>query len=278
MTYREIRPSEILAPFVKCFWVLEAFGESGLDQKDRILPDGCMELIIHYGDLYRLSNEQGEIVQPRSFVFGQIKSFIELSPTGVSGMIGVRFYPHGASPFLDIPIHELSDQSPDLIAIFGTAGRKLEDRILNSDNTENRIAILEEFLIKRLHASKLKSPDDLVRFSVQRILKSGGMVKMDQLSSDLNIGHRQFERRFISAVGMNPKLLARIIRFQNVFRLVEQGRINSLTALSYESGYYDQAHFIRDFKSFAGVNPKLYFSQDPGLATHFTAGADSSQE
>jgi AraC-like DNA-binding protein len=101
---------------------------------------------------------------------------------------------------------------------------------------------------------------------------SKGQVTIESLSKEFNISARQLERKFSSAVGLSPKFFTRIIRFQNIFRLVQNKQINSLTMLSYESGYYDQAHFIKDFKEFSGINPRSFFNQEHDLTDLFLPG------
>ena len=93
MNYQEHTPAKNLQPFVKCLWTLD---DDGIEKhvRQRVLPDGCMEMIFHYGDLYHQYFEDGKsIVQPRSFVFGLITSYIEISPTGITGLVAVGFYP-----------------------------------------------------------------------------------------------------------------------------------------------------------------------------------------
>src|SRR6185503_8181248 len=100
MNYQVYDPVPELQPFIKCFWTLE---DDGKDEpvKQRVVPDGCMEMIFHYGDLYKQYFEDGSsIVQPRSFIFGQITKYIEIAPAGASGIVAARFFPEGLMPFL----------------------------------------------------------------------------------------------------------------------------------------------------------------------------------
>src|SRR5690606_26948237 len=92
MTYHTYPPSNELSAFVKCYWTMESSGVPM--EKQRIVPDGCMEMIFHYGDLYRQYTDEGNsIVQPRCFVFGQITHPLDIEPTGETGIFAVRFYP-----------------------------------------------------------------------------------------------------------------------------------------------------------------------------------------
>src|SRR5215510_4802852 len=130
MNYQLYTPSPELQPFIKCFWSLE---DEKQDEpvKQRVVPDGCMEMIFHYGDLYQQYFEDGSsIIQPRSFVFGQISSYIEIAPTGVSGIISARFLPEGLTPFLQIPVSSLENKAVAIDEVFGKKGKMLEEKVL----------------------------------------------------------------------------------------------------------------------------------------------------
>ena len=90
-----------------------------------------------------------------------------------------------------------------------------------------------------------------------------------ELADKLNIHRRNMERKFETAVGMSPKQLSRVVRLQSALKLLEQQKYSNLTSLAYESGYYDQAHFIRDFKEFTGISPKSFFADNLRLSALF---------
>lgn len=98
---------------------------------------------------------------------------------------------------------------------------------------------------------------------------ANGSVNIEELSTKLNIGRRHLERQFIDAVGLNPKQYARITRFQHVLALVEQKRYHTLTTLAHNTGFYDQAHFIKDFREFTGLSPRQYFAENLPLVKFF---------
>ena len=108
-----------------------------------------------------------------------------------------------------------------------------------------------------------------------RIVNTGGRVSVDQLANDAGISSRQLERRFLREIGLGPKLLGRIIRFQQVFRAVEQCDA-AWAAVAIECGYYDQAHLIRDFHQFARQTPAILFGRQSALTESFTRKARTS--
>lgn len=209
-------------------------------------------------------------MQPRSFVHGQIRKFIEVQPTGRIGIFAVRFQPSGLQPFLEFGAGELTEQNIEVSDIWGKDGDILADRILNAFTDMERIHILETFLLSRLEETTHMQAR--IDYCVYTILQSAGMVTVDRLAEETGIGRRYLERGFMAQVGLSPKVLSRIIRFQNVLRMIEKKQFSTMTLLAYEGGFYDQAHFIRDFREFTGMNPKTYFSEDLELTRYFANG------
>lgn len=269
MNYQVYTPLAELQSFVKCFWTLEDEG-SGEPVRQRVLPDGCMEMIFHYGDLYKQYFEDGSsVIQPRSFVFGQITKFIEIEPTGISGIISARFLPDGLAPFLDTPVSELEDKAVSMIDLFGEKGKMLEEKILAAGGNEERIELLEKFLLSLLADPRMI--DTVTKACVEVIFQTRGQIGMVELADKMNTHRRSIERKFTSAIGMSPKQLSKVVRLQNTLKMLDQKKFISLTSLAYENGYYDQAHFIKDFKEFAGMSPKSFFAENLKLAALFAS-------
>jgi AraC-like DNA-binding protein len=270
MDYHQYDVSEELQPFVKCFWSLEAPAET-IVEKQRIVPDGCMEMIFHYGDLYTQFFEDGSsITQPRCFVFGQITSPLEIAPTGISGIIAARFHPDGFAPFAKIPITEIENRAIALHELFDDAVA-LEQQVLAAKTNEERIKTIETFLLTLLRTPE--AANRIAKSSVEILLSHNGNVSVDELAEQLNINRRQLERKFSSAIGVSPKQLSKVIRLQATIKMLEQKKFSSLTSLAYENGYYDQAHFIKDFKEFTGVSPKEFYAGNLKFSSLF-AGAE----
>jgi AraC-like DNA-binding protein len=267
MDYKEYHPCSELAKNVKCFWSIEDQTSPRSVGREKIFPDGCTELLFHYGDLFRKYDERGgSHIQDRCFIHGQLQKYIEVEPTGKIGIFSARFHPGGLQSFIPLPVSDLTHQTFSLIKVWGDAGKLLEKSILNAaDNTE-RQRILEAFLLARRNAGR----DSAIAVElVDAILETDGNVSIEELSARLHIGKRQLIRVFISCVGIKPKMLARIIRFNKVLKLIEQGDLSNFTAIAFEGGFYDQAHFIKDFKEITGLNPKSYFSENLEMAKFF---------
>ena len=269
MEYQCYNPRPDLQYVVKCFWTLEMDAQS-TPSRQRIIPDGCMEMIFHFGDPYRQFFEDGScITQPRSFVFGQITRFIEIEPTGVSGIISARFLPEGLAPFLTVPVNSLENRAVSMSELFGQAGSQLELEVIQADTNQDRIQLIENFLLSIL--SKPVVAAGITRSCVEVIMAAQGQLGISDLAQKMKLNRRQLERKFESEIGMSPKQLSRAIRLQATIRKLGEKKFNTLTDLAYDNGYYDQAHFIRDFREFTGISPRSFFSGNMQFAALFAS-------
>ena len=241
---------------------------TNVPETQRIVPDGCMEMIFNDGDLYcQILKDGTPLQQPRSFVFGQISLPLDIEPTGATGIFAVRFHPDGFAPFTSHSLGSLDNRAVPLSELYGDAGVELEKNVLAVSGTTERIAIVESFLLNRLNSPE--ATDALSKSSVEILLRTKGQVTIDELAGQLNTNRRQLERRFSSAIGLSPKQLSKIIRLQATLRLMEQKQFPSLTSLAHESGYFDQAHFIKDFREFTGMTPRQFYCDNLKLSALF---------
>jgi AraC-like DNA-binding protein len=266
MNYNTIIPGQDLRAFVKCYWTLESSKETKTE-KQRIVPDGCMEMIFHYGDLFRqYTDNETFLIQPKCFVFGQITSPLDIEPTGEIGIFAVRFYPEGFTPFASIPVKQMENKAVPLQELFGDEGLELEKAMLAA-RKEDRVKIVEAFLLGKLISRE--AVDRVARSSVELIMHLNGQLSVDELSDYLKINRRQLERKFSSVIGLSPKQLSKIIRLQTTLKMLADKQFTSLTAVAYEGDYYDQAHFIKDFKEFTGMSPKNFYVDNLKMSSLF---------
>lgn len=267
MNYNSYQPNKELSLFVKCFWILESPKEDN-PQTQTIVPDGCIEMIFHYGDRYKQYLENGtSIIQPPCFVIGQLTRPLAIEPTGETGIFAVRFHPNGFLPFSTIPIKELENTAVSLKKLFEREGEQLEDQILSAKSTAERITTIERFLWSRL--THQETVDRIVKSTVETILTANGQLSIDELSRQTHTNRRKLERKFSTAIGLSPKQLSKTIRLQATLKLLLTKKFTSLTALAYEGEYYDQAHFIKDFKELTGITPKEFYGNSIKMTSFF---------
>ena len=256
MDYFEIRPDPRLRPFVKCFWGLRI--EGAPPSTERILPDGCCELVIHCGDSFTQHDEAGAWLQPRTLFVGPTMRALTLSTGHTVDVFAIRFWPAGAALLLRPPLAELRD------SVYGIdeLGIKPESfdgfRELTS---EQRIAATEQLLLRELGRVDV---DRGVLHAQTTICNSAGAARMQAIAQAAGISLRTLERRFQQQVGLSPKELARLTRLQRAVASVGATKA-TLASIAVRAGYADQSHFTREFSAIAGVSPAQYLKERHGL-------------
>ncbi len=259
MIYQEFAPKGLLSKYVQLIWIMEAPASSEI-MSERIMPDGIVEFVFHFGDPYETIRE-GCLPEKQNlgFAISQAKQFIEIRPTGKTGIIAVRCYPWGAHHFINIPTFNFLDQSISMEHLWGNEYIDLLEKINVSDSLFSKVELVEKFLINQLEKHNPKNDDiDLV---VHHLRHSSGRATLDEVCADFGYSKRTLERKFRETVGVSPKVFSRLSRFLNICHYLEHHRHKSLSEITYECGYYDQAHFIREFKAFSGMTPRKYFEK-----------------
>ncbi len=258
MIYEEYDPGPRLRHAVRCFWVLS--GAGGGTAPERIVPDGCMELIFHFGDRFeRILRPGVSELQPRAILAGQLTGPLLLRPTGRTGFIAARFLPHGAAAFTREPMSALRDRVLAARDVPGLDLSAVEDSLGVAVDNPARVEILRAFLDSRL---RVPVPPVVVR-AIQILREMPGESRLGQVRTALGVHERTLERLFQKHVGIGPKQYARIVRFHRVFELMERGF--DLTRIAHDLGFADQPHFNREFRSIAGLSPKQFAAERPGL-------------
>jgi AraC-like DNA-binding protein len=264
MKYVEHRPGPSLADRIECFWFAEdSAAGMGQAEPERILPDGCIEWIFHLGRPY--ADGQGRL-QPSSFVVGPTTAPLSIAPTGAVATLGVRFRPGGARGLLP-PLERLAGAFPTSEEAFDAGGRRVAEEVGNARGFASRQAVLETFLQKRL--GRTRSRDPRVSAAIGLILSFRGRASISGIARRLGCSPRQLEREFGAGVGLTPKALSRIVRFQNLLRLAGRRPDASWADLAARCGYADQAHLVREFKAFSGATPTSREETHGALARYF---------
>jgi AraC-like DNA-binding protein len=267
MKHQIFEPNRELAEVVKSYWTLESPKEK-TPKRNTIIPDGCMKLIFHYGDLYKHYPKNGNSqTLPRCFLIGQLTRPYEVEPTGETGTFFVCFHPNGFLPFTTIPIKEMENTAITLEKLFGKDGHEIEQKILNANLTSERINLIETFLLNRLTNTEII--DNIIKSTIETILTANGQISVNELSKQNNVNRRQLVRKFTTAIGLSPKQLSKTIRLQSTLKTLLTTKVTSLTDLAYENEYFDQAHFIKDFKEFTGLTPKEFYGDNLKMSLIF---------
>ena len=261
MNYQTFSPHPDLSSIVQCYWTLEVPADANA-QKQRIIPDGTIEMAFILGDdIKRFTSADEFILQPRAMVLGQTIKPFYIQPTGYVNTFAIRFYPFGFSNFVTLPIKRLANKETPIASLFGDVpANALAQEIKQAKATQDRIAIIEDFLLGRLNTEK--TINKIVKTTVDALLTTNGSASISAILKQDPSKRRQLERNFTKQIGLSPKQLGRVIRLQAALKILLNDEIKSLTNIAYESEYYDQAHFTKDFKEFTGLNPKDFLGDE----------------
>ena len=260
MIYKEFPTLPGLAPYVQLVWMMESENEHDTMPLEQIMPDGILEFVTHYADpwITIVAGGQAES-QPESFVISQMRKHIEIGPDGPTGMISVRFYPWGGYHFFDEPVDNFLDGTISIKKLWPLHCDDFMQKVRHASNQEARVTLIQKFLLARLeeHKKNEHSLDDAIRL----IRESKGQLSMEEVCKRTGFSKKQLERKFIRSVGTTPKIFARVSRFLNICHHLEEYGNRSLTELAHECGYFDQSHFIKEFREFSGYTPKEFFAR-----------------
>lgn len=260
--YYTIPPPPPLAPYVRAFWIFEHDVEPGTDYVYRSMADGCAEMVFHYKGRFRqvMADDSHGPLYNFSLLHAQSRHFKRFVTQESFGIFGVYLYPFAIPQLFGHAATAVINHMIDLDLFLGAEGRHLEEQIMLAGDNDTRAKILGEFLLRRLQRQAPGA--QTIQQAVKQVVHAPSLMTMEQLSGHFNISKRQFERKFTEYAGFTPKVYARIIRFQSALKLYG-GRYRSLTDIAYECGYYDQSHFIHEFKEFSGYHPGSYFKGRP---------------
>jgi AraC-like DNA-binding protein len=266
MIYRKIPPPSHLKPYVECFYVWESRFSQPLIVESP--PTAFTSMVFNYGVSYAVQNlkHQSSAV-PQSFLTGQATTSYRLLVSGDIGMVGIVFRPAGMHTLFNLPLGELTDERLELTEILrGDEIRVLQDKIMEARNLNERIGLLTHFL--NIQLMKNEHRFDAVDFTANLIVDAKGLVNISDMMNDMFMCRRQFERKFFQKVGLSPKFYARTRRMGYLCSLMSGKRQVNWQHILYDSGYYDQAHFIKDFTAFLGRTPTDYLKNNVELS-HF---------
>lgn len=231
--YREYAPSERLKAFVECFWSLEP---SEPVPAYPVLPDGCVDIVYSPA-----SDSQARVVgamtHARTFALGRGER-----------QLGVRFRPGMAPCVLRVPGAETTDQSIALSDLWGTKGDQLTEQLAGAASVDECIGLIET------HLPDPARPGEIQRLCAA-IVQRRGQVRVDDLAFDTGMSARQLRRLFLEQVGLSPKHFCRVIRFRNGAAQLAESNRGDWVQVALDCGYYDQAHFINEFRDLSGFTP-----------------------
>jgi AraC-like DNA-binding protein len=219
-------------------------------------PTPQASLFFYIDDRIKVRKEGDDefITQPASAIVGQQLKSVSIDINRNHRAVRVGFHPGGLFRLLGLSMSEMIDGHYMAEDIFGKDVTEVDEQLQEAPNGLAIKTVVETFLLKKSRQIRAILPFDM---AMLELLKHRGNLPIEQVASLACVSLRQFERLSKERIGLPPKLYARIVRFSKAYRLREEFPQLNWTRIAHECGYFDQMHFIRDFKEFAGITPKL---------------------
>lgn len=254
ITYSEFKPSPELAPYVECYWLQTHDGTPGEESPVQCcLPLGMLEVLIHPDDILSDIFHEGRWQQlPKAFFHGLYNNPVHWKIKANARLFGIRFKPETFAELFSIRGASVFCKFVDLQEILGESIKALPESIYGDTDIESIVQKTNRFLSQKLTC--MHGERNYLAEAASLIRNAKGNITIEEVSNTVSVGMRQLQRSFKDSMGTTPKGYLRIIRFRNALASLNDSY--ELAELAYELGYADQAHFIREFKEFAGQAPR----------------------
>lgn len=248
VTYREFLPHHELRDFIYCYWELKTETELDAPFTYRVVTDGCIDIF------FDLSKAE------ENFVMGFCKKYTEFPLENSFHYVGVRFLPTIFPQVFQVNASLLSNKFQHLKEISPATSAFISSDFYQSLSSTQIPAIFDSYFFSVIDVKNFDK-DSRLYDAIDLILRNFGVVNLEQEIST-GISHRQLRRLFNYFIGATPKSFCKVVQFQNILKAKPSTKSLRKNKLFYDLGYYDQAHFIKDFKNFYGVTPSKAFGRE----------------
>jgi len=257
MRLQHINPHPLLKGYIEKMWVFESSGRVPTDDMKLVVPNGLIKLVIPFRNGLSGKMEDGwfHLSKEHSITLigiADIPAIVESEKDCKAGTIGVEFSPQGAYRFFHFRQSEIKNQIHPLTDILGNIAKQLEAEITNTESINGKVLLLQQFLLKLFLRNEA---DNIFDYCVQKIKSTKGKTTISDLEKETGYSSRWLHMKFIDRVGISPKNLSSIIRFQQYYQTLATNHGMVFMKKDFYSYYYDQSHFIKEFKRFTGLSP-----------------------
>lgn len=262
MSLETYLPRSPLSNYVHMLWYWEGYNPP--HPRERILPGGMMEITISLTEapfrIHHTPHDSPQVITG-PMAAGARSTYFVIDTAKPMSILSVWFKPGGALPFFGASGQELHNLHLPLETLWGMQARDLYDKLMEEQTTQQRFRILEDVLLKRLYLYTHRERHPAVRYALQRFGMVPQIETVGHVVEAISLSATRFIRVFREDVGMTPKQFCRVQRFQHALRLIADRQSVSWVDVALCSGYYDQSHFINDFRALAGITPAAYAPQ-----------------
>lgn len=250
MIYKEYQPSTALLAYVETYWV--ATGYCSQLYSNKILPDGCADIIFSFGD----KSEYNTLSPFHPNIVGTMTTYSKVFYHNDVSMLGIRFRPAGLTAFTRTPMSEFTDLRVDVSLADSIFDEEFYFRLPDLDSLKMRLKHIDLYLVKKL--SRTFAIDKRTIHAVDLIRNANGQLSLDKVADSSCISLRQLERKFKQAIGVTPKMFSRITKLNHTISYFKENREESIYSVAVDCGYYDHSHLIKEFKLFTGDSPSHF--------------------
>ncbi|WP_433631531.1 helix-turn-helix domain-containing protein [Chryseobacterium cucumeris] len=249
----QISPSASLAPYIKSYTVVTI----DKDLRDEVFyPSGYIDLIINISGGFAATVINGQYKNtPDIELLGHLTLPTRLSAAKGTSVLIARIFPHAATLFFSDPLSEFTNYATDMYDVTESENRNLYDRIMDTWDLCSKINVLEKYFLQKLkkNESHLKKVA-ILHVLNQQLFMNQNVLNLPVIAQSSGLSERYIQKLYLTNMGISPSSFASVTRFNKSLPMV-LNTPESLTTIAYHCGYYDQAHFIKEFKKFTGITP-----------------------
>jgi AraC-like DNA-binding protein len=256
MQFHHIEPHFLLKNYIEKMWLFESSGKMPVDDMKLVVPNGNIKLTVSYqnGIVAAINGKTFASKEHDVTLTGliDVPVILDAEEDIATETIGIEFNPQGAYQFFHFALGEIQNQIYSLTDLMQNIGKQLVEEINNTTSVQQKIIVLQQFLLKQL---SLRNKDLIFEYCIEKITASKGRITVKELEKKTGYSSRWLNMKFNEKLGVSPKNLSSIIRFKQYYQSLISGNEKSFFKKDFYEFYYDQSHFIKDFKRFTGLPP-----------------------
>lgn len=260
--FRHIEPHFLLKNYIEKMWIFESSGRMPVDDMKLVVPNGNIKLTVSYqnGIVATVNGKTFASKEHDITLTGlvDVPVILDVDEDAATETIGIEFSPQGAYRFFHFTLNDIQNQIYSLNDVLGNVGKQLIEHINNTTSAQQKIVVLQQFLLRQL---SLHNEDLIFEYCIEKITASKGKITVKELEKKTGYSSRWLNMKFNDKLGVSPKNLASIIRFKQYYQALINGSEKSFFRNDFYELYYDQSHFIKDFKRFTGLPPTKFEKQ-----------------
>jgi AraC-like DNA-binding protein len=260
--FQHIEPHALLKRYIEKMWLFKSSGRMPIDDMKLVVPNGNLKLTISYqnGIVASMNGKTFSSKEHDITLTGlvDVPVILDTEKDITTETIGIEFNPKAVYRFFHFNLNEIKNQIYSLEDLLGNAGKQLTEQIANTISVQQKTFVIQHFLLNQL---SLNDEDLIFEYCIEKINSSKGKITVKELEKKTGYSSRWLNMKFIEKLGVSPKNFSSVIRFKQYYQAFINGNEKSFFKNDFYALYYDQSHFIKDFKRFTGLAPTKFEKQ-----------------